>query len=76
MNVNIDEFRRRYGKGPGQVRPKGLEGTDWVFVLRAGKREDSFRAPSSDSYSRALEGLRSYLARNYPGQAVAVRLEA
>ena len=76
MNVDVSEFRRRHSKGPGQARPKGLEDTDWVFSLRDGAREDSFRAPPSDRYGAALAGLRAYLARNYPGQSVTVRLEA
>jgi hypothetical protein len=72
MKVDITEFRSRHGNGPSGTAPNG----GWRFTIQRALSMESFKAPDSDDYGKALAGVKEYIRRNYAGQNVTIRLDA
>ena len=79
MKIDIEEFRKKFGKGPSGPHPTftrdGEPCSSWQFELEVTKTIAEFSAPGSSDYGTALKSAKAFAERNFIGQSLrAIRL--
>lgn len=79
MKIDVEEFRKKFGKGPSGQHPTfavaGEPCSSWRFELEVTKTIAEFSAPGSSDYGLALKSAKAFAVRNFIGQELrAIRL--